>query len=59
MMLLNQHRYQETLYLIELLIYMLGHYKWIYVHCVDLSILIGDIVLIPTALFRSHVELRS
>ena len=23
---------------------------------VDLSILIGDIVLIPTALFRSHVE---
>ena len=26
---------------------------------VDLSILIGDIVLIPTALFRSHVELRS
>ena len=24
---------------------------------VDLSILIGDIVLIPSALFRSHVEL--
>ena len=31
------------------------------VYSVDLSILIGDrdIVLIPTALFRSHVELRS
>ena len=26
---------------------------------VDLSILIGDTVLIPSALFRSHVELRS
>ena len=26
---------------------------------VNLSILIGDIVLIPSALFRSHVELRS